>query len=173
MLPPGQCAVCCAVMLLPMNLQGRAAVAAQDARIGLALQQAAPHQLGGAVGRMRGWGMCLGVAADEELVRCRSALGNALARASAAAGLEPVGLVSYVEVCMLGEWRSGRVCMFFGGGIRRVSAPAALLICTCRRYNCFGSPLNSMRRVRRQRCQARTPTSRCHSALSMALIPLR
>lgn len=54
-------------------------------------------QLGGAEGASKGWPPCLAVIGDERHAANRSALGNALAEASAAAGLAACGIVAYME----------------------------------------------------------------------------
>lgn len=55
--------------------------------------------LGGAHGKAAGWGSCCAVWSDSaELPALRSELGNRLAEASAALGLESIGLVAYPEV---------------------------------------------------------------------------
>ena len=55
--------------------------------------------LGGAHGKAHGWGSCCAVRSERPaLAALRSELGNRLAEASAALGLESIGLVAYPEV---------------------------------------------------------------------------
>ena len=59
--------------------------------------QAFVVQLGGAEGQQKSWGCCLAARADA-VAHLRSQLGHELASRSAARGLEPIGLVAYIEV---------------------------------------------------------------------------
>ncbi|KAK9827608.1 hypothetical protein WJX81_005786 [Elliptochloris bilobata] len=87
--------------LVPEDLieQGRAALEQEGRLIAAALDAAFRVDLGGAAGRAVGWGSCLVVHAEGDVVASgtRSALGNALAERSAAAGLRPIGVVAYHE----------------------------------------------------------------------------
>ena len=77
----------------------------QRRQIAAAVDGASALRLGGEVGEERAWGQALGCVVSGDLVGWRSALGNALAERSAELGLQPVGVVAYVEVGR----REGRV----------------------------------------------------------------
>lgn len=62
-----------------------------------AVKCAFPVQLGGLQGQARGWGQCLAVRGDD-IAHLRSQLGNELAIKSNEQGMEPMGLVAYIEV---------------------------------------------------------------------------
>ena len=77
--------------------KGEAILEEQERAIAAAVAAAKPVTLGGTKAAGRGWGQALAVAAAGDLVKWRSALGNALARRGAELGLAPVGVVAYVE----------------------------------------------------------------------------
>lgn len=76
----------------------------QGRQIAAAVGAARELRLGGSLGAARGWGHALGCTVSGDLIKWRSALGNALAQRSAELGLAPVGVVAYVEVR---PWRGG------------------------------------------------------------------
>jgi len=76
---------------------GAEALAARERLVAAALATAHEVQLGGPAGAAAGWGRCLAVCGGPEIGAERSALGNALAAASAARGLRPCGAVAYTE----------------------------------------------------------------------------
>lgn len=78
--------------------QGAGVLAEQQRQIAAAVESASTLRLGGELGSQRAWGQALGCVVSGALVGWRSALGNALAERSAQMGLEPVGVVAYVEV---------------------------------------------------------------------------
>lgn len=104
--------------------QGTAVLEEQQRQISAAVDRALTLQLGGSTGAGLGWGRALGCRVSGDLVGWRSALGNALAKRSLEMGLEPVGVVAYVEVRggslpgwgLGGVMLAGRVGQGLGGG---------------------------------------------------------
>ena len=71
---------------------GRRAREAEDRSIASAIGSAFQVHLGGNLGRERGWGVCLAARIDDGMHGIRSRLGNELALASLAQGLQVGGV---------------------------------------------------------------------------------
>ncbi len=91
-------------------MQGHLALEEQTRQVAAALESAFTIQLGGSEGAGHQWGKCLGVRADGDLSQIRSTVGNALAQASVDRGLQPIGVVAYVEVHRQSGCAGGPIC---------------------------------------------------------------
>jgi hypothetical protein len=80
-------------------VQGAQLLEQEDKLICGLLSSAFQVQLGGQSGKRQGFGHALAVhLIDSKLAKHRSELGNRLAEHAEMAGLEPIGVVAYVEV---------------------------------------------------------------------------